>query len=80
MGDIIDFHEGKRASNGNGHIPVVIENVLSYLDDPAKAMSKEYKGSMEHIMLTNGKVGVSEYSRLDSLRSFYRTEECLGSR
>lgn len=54
LGDIIDWKEQKQAAKCNGHVPVVAENVLSYLDD--KPLAKDYKGSPEMIVITNGRV------------------------
>lgn len=56
LGDIIDFPEGKRAIKGNAQISVVVKNLVSYLKDPEAEPSKKYTGSLEAIVLTNGKV------------------------
>jgi NADH dehydrogenase FAD-containing subunit len=58
IGDIIDYPEGKRAIKGNGHIAVVIRNVISYLKDPSRPLKKEYRGSLEAAVFTNGRVSV----------------------
>lgn len=53
-GDIIDWNEQKQAAKTTAHAAVVSPNVLSYLQ--GKPVSKVYKGSMELIVITNGKV------------------------
>ena len=53
-GDIIDWPEQHQAAKTNGHSDVVATNVLSYVAD--KPLIKEYKGSPELIVVTNGKV------------------------
>ncbi|KAF5364780.1 hypothetical protein D9758_009319 [Tetrapyrgos nigripes] len=61
LGDIIEWKEQKQAAKANlGHSGVVINNVTQYLKDveggadKGKKM-KEYKGSIEMMLVTNGK-------------------------
>jgi len=53
-GDIIDWPEEKQFGKTVGQAAVVAENIVSYLAD--KPLRKEYTGSPEAIILTNGKV------------------------
>jgi len=52
-GDIIDWDEQKQAAKARTHGAVIADNVLGYLEGKP---FKEYKGSIELIALTNGKV------------------------
>ncbi|KAK7451038.1 hypothetical protein VKT23_012713 [Stygiomarasmius scandens] len=55
-GDIVEWDEQKQAAKaGMGHAPIVVNNVQEYLKGGNKM--KVYKGSMELIMVTNGKSG-----------------------
>lgn len=64
VGDIIDWKEQKQAAKANGHCPIVVANVLSFLaGQPAR---KEYEGFPEMIMIINGKV---KKSTLPQIRS-----------
>ncbi|KAH7886107.1 hypothetical protein F5I97DRAFT_1809211 [Phlebopus sp. FC_14] len=58
-GDIIEWAEQKQAAKTRGHAAVVVENVLSVLGD--KSATKEYKGSPEIIIVTNGRDGGMAY-------------------
>ncbi|KAI0329007.1 FAD/NAD(P)-binding domain-containing protein [Cubamyces sp. BRFM 1775] len=58
-GDIIDWPEQKQAHKAVEHVPVVVANVLSYLE--GKALREEYKGSPETIVIPVGKDGGSGY-------------------
>jgi len=53
-GDIVDWPEEKQFGKTVGQAAVVAENIVSYLAD--KPLRKEYTGSPEAIVLTNGKV------------------------
>ncbi len=53
LGDILDWKEQKQAAKANAHAALVSANVLNYLN--SKPL-KEYKGSYELILVTNGKV------------------------
>ncbi|KAI3604034.1 apoptosis-inducing factor [Moniliophthora roreri] len=53
IGDIIDWNEQKQAGKIGGHVSVVLKNITSYLS--GKAITSEYKGSTEMILITNGK-------------------------
>lgn len=58
-GDVLDWKEVKQAAKVHSHAPVVVANILAYLEDkPAK---KVYKGSPELIVITNGKNGGFAY-------------------
>lgn len=52
VGDIVDIKEQKQAAKAGSHAAVVAANVLSYLD--GRPLKKEYKGSPELIIITNG--------------------------
>ncbi|THV02169.1 FAD/NAD-P-binding domain-containing protein [Dendrothele bispora CBS 962.96] len=53
-GDIVEWDEQKSAAKaGLGHAPIVLKNLQEYLNGGNKM--KEYKGSMEMIIVTNGK-------------------------
>ena len=54
MGDIIDWKEEKQAMKAMSHVSIVANNVLSVLGQ--KSGLKNYKGTYEIILLTNGKV------------------------
>jgi NADH dehydrogenase FAD-containing subunit len=54
-GDIIDWNEQHQAAKTTGHAGVIVANVLSYIVD--QPLTKEYKGSPEVIIVTNGKTG-----------------------
>jgi len=54
MGDIIDWKEEKQAMKAMGHKSIVANNVLSVLDQ--KLALKNYKGTYEIILLSNGRV------------------------
>lgn len=56
-GDIVDWPEEKQFGKTVGQAAVVAENIISYL--ASKPLRKEYTGSPEAIILTNGKVWVS---------------------
>jgi len=57
LGDIIDWPEAKQLTKISlGHTPVVIANVLSYLE--GKAPKKVYTKSTEILSISNGKVRV----------------------
>ncbi|KAK0208923.1 hypothetical protein DFS33DRAFT_1306417 [Desarmillaria ectypa] len=58
LGDILDWKEQKQAAKANAHAALISANVLSYLD--GKHL-KEYKGSYELILVTNGKNGGAAY-------------------
>ena len=53
-GDIIDWPEQKQAHKAVEHVPVVVGNVLSYLE--GKPPREEYRGSPETIVIPVGKV------------------------
>jgi NADH dehydrogenase FAD-containing subunit len=54
LGDIIDWKEQKQAAKALGHVSIVSNNVLSLVG--LKSSFKDYKGSIEMIGLSNGKV------------------------
>ncbi|KZS91692.1 FAD/NAD-P-binding domain-containing protein [Sistotremastrum niveocremeum HHB9708] len=58
-GDVIEYKEQKQVAKAAGHAPVIIENVIALLS--GSSPSKEYKGSMEAILVTNGKNGGAGY-------------------
>ena len=53
-GDIVEWPEEKQFGKTVGQAAVVAENIVSYLAN--KPLRKEYAGSPEAIILTNGKV------------------------
>lgn len=60
LGDLIEWDEQKTAAKAQmGHAPIVAKNVELYLKgvDVSKA-GKIYKGSMEMILVSNGRVSV----------------------
>jgi NADH dehydrogenase FAD-containing subunit len=56
IGDILDFPEGKRASNTRGQLSVLVPNLLVFLRDTNAKLRKKYTPSAENIVLTNGAV------------------------
>ncbi|KAK0481558.1 hypothetical protein IW261DRAFT_1471290 [Armillaria novae-zelandiae] len=58
LGDILDWKEQKQAAKADAHAALVSTNVLNYLD--SKPL-KNYKGSYELILVTNGKNGGTAY-------------------
>ncbi|TFK56637.1 FAD/NAD-P-binding domain-containing protein [Heliocybe sulcata] len=59
VGDILDWQEAKQFAKIRGHAPVVVANVLAYLE--GQPQKKVYKGSPELIVVTNGKNGGFAY-------------------
>ncbi|KAF8156668.1 hypothetical protein B0H34DRAFT_798071 [Crassisporium funariophilum] len=60
LGDIIDWPEAKQVTKISlGHAPVVIANVLSYLNN--KVPRKTYTGSTEILAISIGKCGGASY-------------------
>ncbi|EED82357.1 predicted protein, partial [Postia placenta Mad-698-R] len=59
VGDIIHWRECKQAAKGNAHLAVVAANVLSLL--AGQPLKKEYKGSIEMIVIPIGKSGGGSY-------------------
>jgi len=53
-GDIIEWEEEKQVGKTAGQAAVVAKNIISYLAN--KPLKKQYNGSPEMIILTNGKV------------------------
>lgn len=58
-GDIVEWEEEKQFGKAVGQAAVVAGNIISYL--ARKPLKKQYTGSPEIIILTNGKVWVSAY-------------------
>jgi len=58
-GDIVDWPEEKQFGKTVGQAAVVAENIISYLAN--KPLKKEYAGSPEAIILTNGKSSGAAY-------------------
>jgi len=58
-GDIVDWPEEKQFGKTVGQASVVAENIISYLAN--KPLRKEYTGSPEAIILTNGKSSGAVY-------------------
>jgi apoptosis-inducing factor 2 len=56
-GDIIEWEEQKQFGKTGGQAAVVAGNIINYLAN--KPLKKQYTGSRELIILTNGKVWVS---------------------
>jgi len=59
LGDVLDVEEQKQAGKVHAHAKVVAANVLSVLED--KEPKSVYKGSIEMIVVTNGKKGGVSY-------------------
>ncbi|KAF4616351.1 hypothetical protein D9613_008616 [Agrocybe pediades] len=60
LGDIIDWPEAKQLTKISiGHAPVVVANVMSYLD--GKVPKKVYTKSAEIMSVSNGKTGGASY-------------------
>ena len=55
-GDIIDYTEQKQAGKYAGHSDIIVANLLSLMAGAPTV--KEYKGTFEGIIITNGKVCV----------------------
>ena len=55
LGDIVDWNEQKQMAKAWGHAPIVADNVGAYLSGRTL---KQYKGSIEMILITNGKVRI----------------------
>ena len=53
-GDVIDWDEQKQAAKAAGQVGVVVANILSAL--AGQKPTAQYKGSLEMIAITNGKV------------------------
>lgn len=54
VGDIIDWTEQKQIAKLMWHVPVIVANVVSFLNGVAP--TKKYAGAPEIIVITNGKV------------------------
>jgi NADH dehydrogenase FAD-containing subunit len=54
LGDIIDWTEQKQAAKLMWHVPVVVGNIVSFLNGATP--TKKYTGATEMIVITNGKV------------------------
>jgi NADH dehydrogenase FAD-containing subunit len=57
IGDVIDWNEQKQAAKANVHADLIVPNVLAILQ--GKTPRNKYKGSMEGIFVSNGKVRFS---------------------
>ncbi|KAF8994497.1 hypothetical protein BDQ17DRAFT_1331122 [Cyathus striatus] len=60
LGDIVDIKEQKQAAKVAGHAAVIADNILLALGERKGAL-KEYNGSSEMIVITNGKDGDVTY-------------------
>jgi len=58
-GDVIDWAEQKQAAKAGAHAAVIIANILSAV--AGKTPTTQYKGSLELIVITNGKAGGAAY-------------------
>ena len=69
-GDAIDWPEQKQSAKAKQHAGIIARNVVAYLG--GKSL-QEYKGSIEMIAITNGRVcGFDPWPRL-ALTDIYRT-------
>ncbi|KAG2118023.1 uncharacterized protein F5147DRAFT_669505 [Suillus discolor] len=59
VGDIIDWTEQKQIAKLMWHVPVIVANVVSFLNGVAP--TKKYAGAPEIIVITNGKKGGMGY-------------------
>ncbi|KAG2076890.1 FAD/NAD(P)-binding domain-containing protein [Suillus decipiens] len=59
LGDIIDWNEQKQIAKLKWHVPVVVTNVVSFLNGVTP--TKKYAGAPEMIVITNGKKGGMGY-------------------
>ncbi|KII93158.1 hypothetical protein PLICRDRAFT_101083 [Plicaturopsis crispa FD-325 SS-3] len=55
VGDAIDWEEKKQVVKVHGHVAVAVPNILSYV--AGQPVAKQYKGSFELAIITNGKGG-----------------------
>ncbi|KZT34825.1 FAD/NAD(P)-binding domain-containing protein [Sistotremastrum suecicum HHB10207 ss-3] len=63
-GDVIDFPEQKQVGKAGAHQAVIVPNVMALLKEletGQAARLKEYQGTFEAIVITNGKYGGSGY-------------------
>jgi len=77
-GDIIEYPEQKQAGKYPGHSDVIVANMISLMS--GKSAVKEYKGTFEGILVTNGKVWELVFVTYINAKceSFsFRTEESL---
>ncbi|KDQ63257.1 hypothetical protein JAAARDRAFT_29276 [Jaapia argillacea MUCL 33604] len=58
-GDILDWPEIKQIAKTYTQVPIIVENLLAYLD--GKTGKKIYKGNPEMIVITNGRNGGAGY-------------------
>lgn len=70
LGDIIEWKEEKQAIKAGAHASIVVNNVLAVTGTTPKF--KEYKGSVEMIGLTNGKVCTTSRSCLEFVSMSFR--------
>lgn len=76
-GDIIEWNEQKQAGKAASHISVVVPNVLSFL--AKQPQTKEYKGSLEMIVIPVGKVRCRVPAPYDSYSSGCRLYQDYGA-
>jgi len=55
-GDIIDWKEEKQILRAMTHAPIVANNIVALINEN-KAGLKQYKGTPDMIVVTNGRVG-----------------------
>ncbi|KAG6891132.1 hypothetical protein C0992_010427 [Termitomyces sp. T32_za158] len=58
-GDVIDWKEQKQAAKSGVHGKLVASNIQAFLN---KTPMKPYKGAIEMIVITNGKVGLDSFA------------------
>ncbi|KAG1757169.1 hypothetical protein EDB19DRAFT_1656189 [Suillus lakei] len=59
LGDIIDWTEQKQAAKLMWHVPIVVANIVSFLNGVTP--TKKYAGATEMIVITNGRKGGMGY-------------------
>jgi NADH dehydrogenase FAD-containing subunit len=76
-GDIIEWEEEKQVGKTAGQAAVVAKNIISYLAN--KPLKKQYDGSPEMIILTNGKVWASASSDVSVPDYLHRLNQSSGA-
>jgi len=59
VGDIMEWPEQKQAAKLGWHVPIVVANIISFLN--GTTLTKKYKGAPEMIVITNGRKGGMGY-------------------
>ncbi|KXN88798.1 hypothetical protein AN958_06667 [Leucoagaricus sp. SymC.cos] len=62
IGDVVDWNEQKQSLKANAHADIAVTNILSLLN--GRTSLKKYTGSLELLVLTNGRNGGVTYIHL----------------